>query len=62
MGRGEGAMKIPRETKEPTWTVNYKFIEEVQKQADQLGYVGMEEIENVILTLVTMGYLELEEP
>jgi len=55
-------MRIPRETEELTWTVNYKFIEEVQKQADQLGYVGMEEIENVILTLVTMGYLELEEP
>jgi len=54
--------RIPREQKERTWTVNYKFLEEIQEQAQMIyDYVGMEECESVILALVGMGFLELKK-
>jgi hypothetical protein len=44
------------------WEIDYEQLESVQLECEKRGeIIGLEEAESVILSLVSMGYLNTEE-
>lgn len=45
------------------WRISYKEIETILEQCKLVvdsGYIGLEQVESVVLTLINLGYLDFD--